>query len=94
MIVSPDINVRCIMLCVGFLSERIEYRIVSLVWRCQLGLAPAYIATSVEAQVVDPFALLRGFLVVPFAHICIQRLCRTTHYLCEVLGFEMVSLMS
>ena|SRR6218665_990481 len=44
--------------------RRIEYRVVSLVWRCQLGLAPAYLIDLCQpvsaARGADPFALLRG----------------------------------
>jgi len=44
--------------------QRIEYRVVSLVWRCHLGLAPAYLIDLCQPvsgfRVVAPFALLRG----------------------------------
>src|SRR6218665_714884 len=47
--------------------QRIQYRVVSLVWRCQLGLAPAYLRDLRDLcrpvlgpRVADPFALLRG----------------------------------
>src|SRR6218665_3663257 len=53
--------------------QHIQYRVVSLVWRCKLGLAPAYLIdlcrAVLGARVADPFVLLGGgVLVVLFAH--------------------------
>ena len=44
--------------------QRIEYRVASLVWRCQLGIAPIYLIIFVDLcrilRVVAPYALLEG----------------------------------
>jgi len=52
--------------------QRIEYRVVSLVWRCQLGLAPTYLIDLywpvLGARGSQPLRYAeRGVLVVPFA---------------------------
>src|SRR6218665_547690 len=51
--------------------QRTEHRVVSLVWQCQLGLEPAYLIDLCQTVsvpcIADPFALLRGVLLVSFA---------------------------
>src|SRR6218665_2034325 len=74
--------------------QRIQYRVVSLLWQCQLGLAPAYlrdlyVGQCREPRVADPFALLFWWSRLPA-----QRLCRTADSLWRVLGFGMISLRS
>src|SRR6218665_931309 len=75
--------------------QRIQYRVASLVWRCQLGLALAYLmdlcrSVSGGPGVADPFALLRGEFW--WSRLPVQRLCRTAHSLWRALGFGMISL--
>src|SRR6218665_999169 len=83
--------------------QRIQYRVASLVWRCQLGLAPAYLMDLyisqcrhcrplLGARVADPFALLRGEFW--WSRLPVQRLCRTVHSLWRALWFGMTSLRS
>src|SRR6218665_2651167 len=41
--------------------QRIEYTVASLVWQCQLGIAPIYLIDLCRVlQVVAPYALLEG----------------------------------
>src|SRR6218665_566318 len=79
--------------------QRIQYRVTSLVWWCQLGLAPVYlmdlcrpVSAMLGPGVAYPFALLRG----EFWWSClpVQRPCRTTHSLWRALGFGINSLRS
>jgi len=53
--------------------QRIEYRVASLVWRCQLGIAPIYLtdlcrSVSGIASGRSLRSAGRGVLSVPFAH--------------------------
>src|SRR6218665_1028727 len=77
--------------------QRIEYRVVSLVWQCQLGLAPAYLIDLFRpvsgSWVADPFPLLRGSSGGP---ICLYSGYAEPRILCGAwaLGFRMVQLRS
>src|SRR6218665_3059201 len=78
------------------IRQRIQYRVVSLVWRCQLGLAPAYLRVLCRpvsgAQGSRSLrSAERGVLVVPFARTAS---CRTTHSLWRALGFGVICLRS
>src|SRR6218665_1809475 len=74
--------------------QRIEYRVVSLVWRCQLGLAPTYLidlcwaVSGVWGSRSLRFAERRSW----WSHI--QRIGRTPRSLWWALGFGMISLRS
>src|SRR6218665_635127 len=76
--------------------QRFQHGVVSLVWQCQLGLAPAYLRDLCRPvsgpMVADPFALMKG--VFWLSHLTVQRLCRTAHSLWQPLGFGMISLRS
>src|SRR6218665_3699490 len=74
--------------------QRIQYRVVSLVWRCQLGLALAYLIDLCRpvsgAQGRRPLRSAdREVLVVPFAHTAATQ---NRAYSVVGLGFGMISL--
>src|SRR6218665_2619087 len=86
------------MFCTGFLSgsafSRL-YRVVSLVWRCQLGLAPAYLRDLCRS--VSGYQVSRslrsaemGVLLVPFARTASMQ----NRAFGRALGFGMISLRS
>jgi len=76
--------------------QRIQHRVVSLVWQCQLGLAPAYL-TDLCRSVSGAWgswslrSAERGFW---WSRLPVQRLCRTAHSLWRALRFGMISLRS
>src|SRR6218665_496269 len=70
--------------------QRFEYRVVSLVWRCQHDLAPAYLIDFCRPGVAYPSFLLRGEFW--WSRLPVQRLCRTAHSLLRALGFGMIFL--
>ena len=85
------------MFCIGFLSGSALNIVVFLFWRCQLGLALAYLmdlcrSVSGGPGVADPFALLRGEFW--WSRLPVKRLCRTAHSRWRALGFGMISLRS
>ena len=53
------------------IKQRIEYRTAALVWRCMLGLAPAYLSELCSSLSTGGLRSLRsaeqGLLTVPFA---------------------------
>src|SRR6218665_2449437 len=74
--------------------QRIPCRVVFLVWRCQLGLAPAYLI-----DLCRPVSGARGRRFLRSAErgfwwsrLPVQRLCRTAHFVWRALGFGMISI--
>src|SRR6218665_601866 len=60
------------------LQKRISYRIISLVWRSLLGLAPAYLRDLSHITMGIPgrrslCSIEQGLLLVPFAHTAIMQ---------------------
>jgi len=60
--------------------QRIEYRVASLVWRCQLGIAPIYLIDLCRVlHVVAPYALREGGSLSPVcsyhSHASLRFLC-------------------
>src|SRR6218665_2197396 len=86
------------MFCIGILSGRVS-RVASLVLRCQLGLAPAYLMDL--CRPVSALSGARGSRYLRSAErkfwwsrLPVQRLCRTAHSLGLALRFGIISLRS